>query len=521
MAKLTLTDLTDLSNETSVVNNINNNNSSIETAMENTLSRDGTTPNTMEADFDMNGNRIINLPAASSNTEPVRQKEWDAWTTSNALATGERERLSANRIYYVDFDTGDDTLSGLTEALAFKTLGQAIDIIFETLDLNGYTVTVECSGTSTTGVTIQGPNPGVGVINIYGNTTASITTPSATINTTSDDVFEVTGGAIVTIRGFITSTTTSGHVLNVNDHAIVTYGNIEFGTCADDHVQVSTNATALPNWDYEITGNADRHFATLGYSNLVASSLTMTLTGTPAFATAFVETRIGEQNLESITFSGSATGKRFLSRRNGTIFVGSSGTLTSLPGDTAGTRETGGKYVYGTGTQNDVIAPETATDNALVKVDGTGEPILQETGIVVDDSDNVTGLGNITSTGTEFKIDSTGLASIVLDGGASDWEYIDFLDNGTRRWILGAHNSTDDFSLLRYNSSGAFQETTLSIDESTGLATFNKGVTITGGNLDITDEIITATSSSSFYQPIRMYSTATDANAGPYIIFGS
>lgn len=78
MAKLTLTDISNLQNETSVVNVFNNNNALIETALENTLSRDGTTPNTMGADLDMNSNQIINLPAATTDTEPVRFAEFSA-----------------------------------------------------------------------------------------------------------------------------------------------------------------------------------------------------------------------------------------------------------------------------------------------------------------------------------------------------------------------------------------------------------------------------------------------------------
>lgn len=39
--------------------------SDIETEFENTLSRDGTTPNQMEADLDMNGHRILNLAEGS------------------------------------------------------------------------------------------------------------------------------------------------------------------------------------------------------------------------------------------------------------------------------------------------------------------------------------------------------------------------------------------------------------------------------------------------------------------------
>ena len=71
MAKLTLSDLSSLANETSAINTINNNNSAIETALENTLSRDGTTPNVMNADFDMNSKRILNLPNATDLQEPA------------------------------------------------------------------------------------------------------------------------------------------------------------------------------------------------------------------------------------------------------------------------------------------------------------------------------------------------------------------------------------------------------------------------------------------------------------------
>jgi len=66
MAKLTLTDLTSLSsNETSAVNNINANSALIEAALENTLSLDGTTPNAMTTDLDMNSHSLLNVTGLS------------------------------------------------------------------------------------------------------------------------------------------------------------------------------------------------------------------------------------------------------------------------------------------------------------------------------------------------------------------------------------------------------------------------------------------------------------------------
>lgn len=72
MAKLILSDVGSLASQVTAQNTINANNALIEAAMENTLSRDGTTPNTMDADIDINGNNLLNLPYPASDTEPIR-----------------------------------------------------------------------------------------------------------------------------------------------------------------------------------------------------------------------------------------------------------------------------------------------------------------------------------------------------------------------------------------------------------------------------------------------------------------
>jgi len=83
MAKLTTTDLVNLENQTSTVTTINNNFGLVETAMENTLSRDGTTPNTMNADIDMNSYRLTNVPSPSAPTDIVRLSDLTLTYLSN------------------------------------------------------------------------------------------------------------------------------------------------------------------------------------------------------------------------------------------------------------------------------------------------------------------------------------------------------------------------------------------------------------------------------------------------------
>lgn len=83
MAKLVLTDITSGYASTTAVNA---NNALIEAAFENTLSRDGTLPNSMLADLDMNGNLILN----SGNAVQVSGFTWEGpWITAQSYQVGD------------------------------------------------------------------------------------------------------------------------------------------------------------------------------------------------------------------------------------------------------------------------------------------------------------------------------------------------------------------------------------------------------------------------------------------------
>lgn len=61
MSKITLNNVGSLLDATTAATTINNNSAAIVTAWDNTLSRDGTAPNQMEADLDMNSHDILNV----------------------------------------------------------------------------------------------------------------------------------------------------------------------------------------------------------------------------------------------------------------------------------------------------------------------------------------------------------------------------------------------------------------------------------------------------------------------------
>lgn len=128
MSKLSLSDPTNLINSSAIAT-LAANNRAIERALEKTLSRDGTSPNEMGADLDMDSNRIYNLPVAGSSTEPIRKSEFDTAvysiihsrsTTGVAIGLGARTFvveaglafLTGMKVLVVDADNDDNWMAG-------------------------------------------------------------------------------------------------------------------------------------------------------------------------------------------------------------------------------------------------------------------------------------------------------------------------------------------------------------------------------------------------------------------------
>lgn len=123
----TLDDLVNLTNETSVVNTINNNNALIEAAIQDLLSRTGTTPNTMEADLDMNSNRILNLPTPVNDREAATKDYVEAvlaaLTSVPASIGGEQISAQANGI---TGGVGNDMSTLINDTLSLMDPGDCL-----------------------------------------------------------------------------------------------------------------------------------------------------------------------------------------------------------------------------------------------------------------------------------------------------------------------------------------------------------------------------------------------------------
>lgn len=270
-----------------------------------------------------------------------------------------RIRLGAATTIYVDGTNGNDSNSGLAPGVgnALKTIQAAINLVANNYDLNGFNVTIQvANGTYTAGGQVNAPWVGTGIVLIQGD----IVTPANVIVSTAGNCFVL--GASGTLTGFtgyagcrlqlaglkLVSAGGTSIVAN-NQSYIALAGNMEFGAALTGHISLARGSVfqTLPACaGYTISGGAATHL-TMNQSCMInyAVAVTITLTGTPAFSSAFVNIiRCSTWSTGGgVTFSGSATGVRYSVSLNGVLDTGGGG-ANFFPGNSAGSSATGGQY---------------------------------------------------------------------------------------------------------------------------------------------------------------------------------
>jgi hypothetical protein len=98
-------------------------------------------------------------------------------------------------------------------------------------------------------------------------------------------------------------------------------------------------------FNFSITGGAAAHvFVESGAGEMNYGAITVTVTGTPTFSSAFAYAWTNGSIFSNLTtFSGAATGPRYIVTTNGTINTNGSG-ANFFPGNTPGVMQTGGIY---------------------------------------------------------------------------------------------------------------------------------------------------------------------------------
>jgi hypothetical protein len=263
-----------------------------------------------------------------------------------AIKAGRRIRLLADIIIYVATTGNDSTNTGLTVGSPFLTIQKAFNLLRDFYDLNGSIATIQLAdGTYTSGLTIgclvTGQiTPYQLVLN--GNSGAPA---NVIISTTSADCVLSTNSGMIKVQNLKVQTSTAGYGIYANQGGRIIFSNLVFGACASGHLRSLWGANILVSGNYTIAGSAPVHMAVNSCSTLYQSGFTVTLTGTPAFSTAFAWCT-DAANIQGlgITYSGAATGSRYSASSNGVINTQGGG-ANYFPGNAVGTTATGGQYV--------------------------------------------------------------------------------------------------------------------------------------------------------------------------------
>lgn len=257
----------------------------------------------------------------------------------NAGAISTREQLTANRTYYVRTD-GSDANNGLadTSGGAFLTIQKAVNVV-GTLDLSGYTATIQvANGTYAGNVAFTVPT-GLGSVALVGN----VSTPASCIITGTGNAVSTSGnGVIVSVAGFTISTTGNYCIAAMNGSEI-RFGSVSLGACASAHLSGAMHSRLYVTAAYTVTAGAPYHIRMETYSYYENTGFTVTVTGTPAFSAAFAQVWGAKILVSGSTWTGSATGKRYDASEGGVI-AGTAGNTTLFPGSVAGTTNTNGLY---------------------------------------------------------------------------------------------------------------------------------------------------------------------------------
>ena len=146
---------------------------------------------------------------------------YDAWlaamSDSFSGALRVREKINANRTYYVDGTNGSDTNDGLTSgAGAFATIQKAVDIALS-IDFSIYNVTIQiAAGTYAEAVFISAKHVGTGSLTIQGN---SGNFKDVKVGTGASYSFRVKGHGVATFKYMQLDASTG---IDAREHCIVT-----------------------------------------------------------------------------------------------------------------------------------------------------------------------------------------------------------------------------------------------------------------------------------------------------------
>lgn len=298
MSKVNLNNLVNLQNETSVVGIINNNNDALEDFSNSVLSRDGSTPNQMLTELDMNSQRILNLPAPVSLTEPIRVTDLEAITKPI--------EVPGNVIGPVSSTPGDIPLFSGTSGKILVDSGVSLQTVQDTIDtkaplespvfVNDLTTPTVFISNNTSGHFREFSLDTDDKIKVYNSTgTSEVFEIDDTGNVTANKYY----GDGTTLTGVETSSHSSATYSTITRSVSTKTSNYTFALSDNGNVVSANNTSTLT---FTIPTNASVAFPTgtqIDLININTAKVTISASGGVTLKSA--------NNLFSVQASGSAT----------------------------------------------------------------------------------------------------------------------------------------------------------------------------------------------------------------------
>ena len=306
MSKITLNHVGSLIDATTAANTINADLDVIQTAMDNTLSLDGTTPNQMQSTLDVNSNQIINLPNPATANSPLRLQDLSTFVGGGTVTnipiggtTGQALKKNSN----TNFDTGwqnDVSSVGLSLPADFTVTGTPVT--------GSGVLTGNWATTPTgTGAVVRATSPTM--------TSAVLTNPTLTNPTSSTGTF--------TSPSLVTPTLGAATATSINKVALTQPATGSTLTIADGKTATinstltfsGTDSTSFtfPAGSATVTGTASTQ--TLTNKTLTAPIIsTISNTGTLTLPTS-TDTLVGRATTDTLTnktYDTAGTGNSFL-----------------------------------------------------------------------------------------------------------------------------------------------------------------------------------------------------------------
>lgn len=376
MPKVQLNDLSSLANETSVIATINANNAAIEEGFNNTVSRDGTSPNTLEDDINMNSNRIYNVPLVPLTNADVATKyyvdslagildpdnnafenlEIDGTLTVNgasdfnsavnidAALTADSATITGTLAVVDTLSAENGTFLVSNDKIHFNPAGNAgielgrtdniastpyIDFHSSTDGTNDFDSRIIASGGTT--------SDGAGAIGVIAASFNPVSNDGVTLGTSSlswSDLFLASGGVINFNAGNATITHSTGLLtssvpFSVGTSNAITAGTIELGAASDTTLSRASagNVNIEGNIIYR-AGGTDVPVADGGTGRSSHTEYAVICGGTTSTAAQQSIAGVGTSG-QVLTSNGAGALPTFQSAASGVVNVVASGTISS------------------------------------------------------------------------------------------------------------------------------------------------------------------------------------------------